>query len=140
MDGRDTLQNANAEKRGNRDGAACAGLQYDPRHEPHGHSGDDRSDEGVNPIVRLQITQKRKDEPRIALTDPTIHQGSWNNDTAPNAHERQDISQAPRSNEFPHSLSAQRTPVRTVAKVRFPPKVMDAVIVTEVRCGLLAVI
>ena len=53
MDGGDALQNANSEKGGDGDGAACPCLQHDPRDEHHGHSSDDRCDEGVKGLVRL---------------------------------------------------------------------------------------
>lgn len=59
MDGSDPLQDEKAEKRRHRDGAAYACLQHDPRHKPHGHSSDDRGDQGVRSLVRLQFSQEK---------------------------------------------------------------------------------
>lgn len=53
-------------KRRHRDGIACPRLQYDLRHEHHGHSGNDRSDEGVKGFrlpqkihLKRQISHRR---------------------------------------------------------------------------------
>ena len=55
MDGGHALQNANSEKGGDGDGAACPRLQYDPRHEHHGRSSDNRGHEGVRGFVCPEI-------------------------------------------------------------------------------------
>lgn len=69
MDGGHALQNANSEKGSDGDGTARAGLQYDPRHEHNGHSGDDRRDEGVKGLIgliRLQFCTYSLDLPSPA--------------------------------------------------------------------------
>ncbi len=55
MDGSYVFQNANSEKGSDGDGVACAGLQYDTRHEHDGHSSDDRGHEGVKGLARRQF-------------------------------------------------------------------------------------
>ena len=55
LDGLNTLPDAHARACANGNESACAGLQYDPRHEHDGHSGDDRRDEGLIGLIRLQF-------------------------------------------------------------------------------------
>jgi hypothetical protein len=105
MDGSDPIQDETVEKRGNRDGAACARLQYDPRHEHHGHSGNDRGDEGVtgliHPQTRISIAQSVPDglqKPQKArLTAETAS-------SRQNKYKRRKLTPTPQSTEFPHSL------------------------------------
>lgn len=56
MDGCHALQDANTEKGSDGDGAARAGLQYNPRDEHEGRPSDDRCDEGIRGHIRLQFS------------------------------------------------------------------------------------
>ena len=83
MDGGHSLQDETVEKRRYRNGAARSGLQHDPRHEDHGHSGDDRSDEGVSGLVCPTFCPQMSDISKATTAGPSIQTGRRNTDLAP---------------------------------------------------------
>ena len=120
VDGCHPLQDETVEKRRHGNGAACDCLQYDPRDEDHGHSGDDRGHEGVKGSVRLEIDPENTGAGQRPYQSPAQPLNTVKMTIpAENQHKCWMLKSTSLSKEFPHSLSASETSEACVALDRF---------------------
>jgi len=83
MEGGHALQNETAKKCCPREGAACAGLQYDPCDEDHRHSGDDRRNEGARGLAFPEIRATLFNPSQRDTASPKSHRTRRQDDTTP---------------------------------------------------------